>query len=144
VRVKPLDLHQPHIKENLMKISSAFPSKYLRAADLDDRQVKVAISQITMEEVGTGEEPKPVLYFEGKDKGVVLNKTNASTIAAVYGDDTDDWIGAEIILFGAMVDFQGRSVAAIRCKIPPRKPASKPQISPDPRPVDPIDDEIPF
>lgn len=104
-----------------MKISAAFPSKYLRAADLDGRQITVEIANVELEEVGTGEEPKPVLYFQGKAKGVVLNKTNAHTISAVYGDDTDDWIGQGVTLFSAHVDFQGRSVESIRVKIPPRK-----------------------
>ena len=128
-----------------MKISAAFPSKYLRAADLEGRQVTVEIANVELEEVGTGEEPKPVLYFQGKAKGVVLNKTNAHTLSAVYGDDTDDWIGQGVTLFSAHVDFQGRSVEAIRVKIPPRKPVAKKPIPFDEATANPaIDDEIPF
>jgi hypothetical protein len=129
-----------------MKISAAFPSKYLRAADLDGRQITVEIANVELEEVGTGEEPKPVLYFQGKAKGVVLNKTNAHTISAVYGDDTDDWIGQGVTLFSAHVDFQGRSVESIRVKIPPRKIEKRVIQAHVPAPViDPIDeDSIPF
>jgi hypothetical protein len=39
-----------------------------------------------------------VVYFQGKQKGLVTNKTNANNIAALYGDDTDDWIGQKIML----------------------------------------------
>jgi hypothetical protein len=128
-----------------MKISSAFPSKYLRAADLDGRQVTVEIAHVELEEVGTGEEPKPVLYFQGKAKGVVLNKTNANVIATLYGDDTDDWTGQSVTLFSAHVDFQGRSVEAIRVKIPPRKPPAKKPVQVEEATAHPgIDDEIPF
>lgn len=129
-----------------MKISAAFPSKYLRAADLDGRQITVEIANVELEEVGTGEEPKPVLYFQGKAKGVVLNKTNAHTISAVYGDDTDDWIGQGVTLFSAHVDFQGRSVESIRVKIPPRKIEKKVIPAAVVAPVvDAIaDEEIPF
>jgi hypothetical protein len=129
-----------------MKISAAFPSKYLRAADLDGRQVTVEIANVELEEVGTGEEPKPVLYFQGKAKGVVLNKTNAHTISAVYGDDTDDWIGQSVTLFSAHVDFQGRSVESIRIKIPPRKPPAKKPVPEFEHVAHPAiaDDEIPF
>ena len=124
-----------------MKISTAFPSKYLRAADLDGRQVAVEIASIEMEDVATGEEPKPVLYFVGKSKGVVMNKTNANTIAAAYGDDTDAWMGQPITLFSAHVQFQSRMVEAIRIKVPPRKPSPPPpQIQG--RALD--DDDIPF
>ncbi len=133
-----------------MRISSAFPSKYLRAADLDGRQITVEISGIEMEDVATGEEPKPVLYFSGKSKGVVLNKTNANTIASAYGDESDEWIGQQVMLFSAHVDFQGRSVEAIRMKIPPRKPQPKPaaQVAAEPVERSPlasiIEDDIPF
>ena len=54
-----------------MRISAAFPSNYIKAADLQGRNVKVKIDRIEMEEVGG--EPKPSLYFLGKDKGMVLN-----------------------------------------------------------------------
>jgi hypothetical protein len=89
----------------------------------------------------------PSCILQGKDKGLVLNKTNANNIAAVYGDDTDDWIGGGIQLFPTMVDYQGRSVEAIRVRVAPRKAASAPQ----PKPMaesrqtgDDLDDSIPF
>lgn len=105
-----------------MRISDAFPSNYIRAADLQDRNVTVIIDRVELEEVGDGH--KPVLYFQGKEKGFVLNKTNGNNIASAYGDDTDSWIGGELVLFPTMVDFQGRSVAAIRVKVPPRRPGN--------------------
>ena len=113
-----------------MRISEAFPSNYLRAADLMGKQIKVVVARVEMENIG--DDVKPVLYFHGKDKGVVLNKTNANNIALAYGDDTDNWTGAEIILYETMVDFQGRSVAAIRVRVPPRVPA---RARPAPAPV---------
>jgi hypothetical protein len=115
-----------------MRISSAFPSKYLKAADLHGKQATVVISHVTMETIGDDE--RPILYFSGKEKGLVLNKTNANTIANVFGDDTEDWRGGEIILFDTIVDFQGKSMPAIRCRVPPRKPEPKTE----------IDDDIPF
>lgn len=129
-----------------MRISAAFPSDYLKAADLQGKQVKVVMSHVEMKDIGG--DPKPVLHFEGKDRGMVLNKTNSNTIASAYGDDTDDWSGGELVLFEAMVDFQGKTVAAIRCKVPPRKPSQI--VTSGPREVSPerappiMDDDIPF
>lgn len=120
-----------------MRMSNAFPSKYLRAADLDGRQVTVSIDRVVMEDVGD-DDAKPVLYFVGKEKGVVLNKTNASNISLIYGDETDDWHGKPVTLYEAMVDFQGRSVAAIRIKGPPRQHHQAPLGSSARRPDDPI------
>jgi hypothetical protein len=102
-----------------MRISAAFPSDYLKAADLDGRNVKVSMSHVEMKDIGG--DHKPILFFIGKEKGLVLNKTNANNIALAYGDDTDDWNGKEIVLFEAMVDFQGKTVPSIRVRAPTAK-----------------------
>jgi molybdopterin converting factor small subunit len=106
-----------------MRISTAFPSDYLKAGDLGGRTVRVVMSHVEMKDIG--DDHKPVLYFQGKDKGMVLNKTNANNITALYGDDTDLWSGREIMLFPAMVDFQGKTVEAIRIRAP--QPKDNPQ-----------------
>lgn len=118
-----------------MRISGAFPSDYLKAHDLQDQKVLVKMSRVEMRDIG--DEVKPVLFFEAKDKGLVLNKTNSNTISAVYGDETDDWIGELVVLYETTVEFQGKRVAAIRCLVPPRKP-QKPAADGGPN------DEIPF
>jgi hypothetical protein len=68
-----------------------------------------------------GNDQKPILHFEGKAKGMVLNKTNANKLAEIFGDDTDNWAGGEIILYEAMVEFQGRTVPGLRVRIAPRR-----------------------
>lgn len=102
-----------------MKMSEEFPSKYLKAADLQGREVRVTMANVEREKIG--DDAKPVLYFKGKDKGVVLNKTNAGTISDAYGDDTEDWYDQPLILFSVMVDFQGKVAPAIRCRVPTAK-----------------------
>jgi arabinogalactan endo-1,4-beta-galactosidase len=102
-----------------MKMSEEFPSKYLKAADLQGREVRVTMAHVEREKIG--DDAKPVLYFKGKDKGVVLNKTNAGTISDAYGDDTEDWFDQPLILFSVMVDFQGKVAPAIRCRVPTAK-----------------------
>ena len=111
-----------------MKISSAFPSNYLKASDLQDRNVMVKMDRVSLEKIGDDE--KPVLYFVGKEKGMVLNKTNATNIAVVYGDDTTDWRDQELVLFPAMVDFQGKTVEAIRVRAPQPKDRQQPRRAP--------------
>jgi arabinogalactan endo-1,4-beta-galactosidase len=144
----------------MANINEAFPSNYVKAADLKGRQLTVKMDRVEYEMIG--DDKKLILYFVGKDKGMVLNKTNANNIATIYGDETDDWRDQEIVLFEAMVDFQGKTVPAIRVKAPVRQraPAARPvQTEREPqRPVrqmadadagrgDPrgdLDDEIPF
>jgi arabinogalactan endo-1,4-beta-galactosidase len=135
-----------------MRISTAFPSDYLKAGDLAGRTVRVVMSHVEMKDIG--DDHKPVLYFQGKDKGMVLNKTNANNIALAYGDDTDEWNGKEIVLFEAMVDYQGKTVAAIRVRAPTAKDrAPPPRQSDDPITSGPqparrssaeMSDDIPF
>ncbi len=110
-----------------MKISSAFPSNYIKAADLQGRTVPVVISDVKIETLGSGQdaEQKAILYFQGKERGLVLNKTNANIISQAYGDETDDWIGMEIELYVAMVQFQSNMVEAVRVRIPRKKPAGQ-------------------
>lgn len=128
-----------------MKVSQAFPSNYLKASDLQGRQPKVTMAGYKMETIG--DDQKPVLYFKGKEKGLVLNKTNANNIASAYGDDMDDWQGNDVVLFSAWVDFQGKSVEAIRVRIPKpsesngpaaQQPAPRQSVAAD------MDDAIPF
>lgn len=136
-----------------MKASDAFPSKYLSANDLQDKPALVKITHIASEAI-SGKE-KFILYFAGKSKGLVLNKTNWNNIAKFCGEDSDDWTGKEIVLFPTMVDFQGESVEAIRVRAP-RKPGTASTSAPretdtDENPAPPIDgtrrdmnDDIPF
>lgn len=102
-----------------MKVSEEFPSQYLKAADLQGREVRVVMANCEREKIG--QDNKLVLYFKGKQKGIVLNKTNASTISDAYGDDTDDWYDNPLILFSVKTDYQGKVVDAIRCRVPTAK-----------------------
>ena len=100
-----------------MLISQAFPSKYLSSPDLQGRTVVVTISHVSMEEVGVGDH-KPVLYFQGKQKGMVLNKTNASHLVSLYGDNTDNWAGSAVEIFTLMTEYQGKPVEGLRVRMP--------------------------
>lgn len=130
-----------------MKTSSAFPSNYLRASDLGGREVSVTISHVNSEPVGRQREMKLIVYFEGKEKGIVLNKTNCKTIEQLAGsDETEDWPGTRVVLFAKEVEFQGDMVEAIRIKAPT---VARRQAAPAPPPPPPArepgdDDDIPF
>lgn len=122
-------------------VSSAFPSNYLKAADLQGRTIRVTMDSVNVEKVG--QDQRLVLYFKGKEKGLVLNKTNANNIASVYGDDTDNWMGQPLDLFPTLVDYQGKSVDAIRVRAPARQ-VRQPEPPPHNEPTRNLDDEIPF
>lgn len=140
-----------------MNINQAFPSKYLKASDLNDQTVNVTIADIKIEQVGQDRDTKPVAYFQGKTKGLVLNKTNSRKIAQIAGSpETDDWVGVAISIFPTETEFAGESVECIRVKAPKgtRTVEREPQAAPQPQhqqhqevansaaPV--TDDDIPF
>jgi hypothetical protein len=135
-----------------MRVSEEFPSKYLSASDLNGESMTLTIDHVETTELEG--KRKMVLFFRRAKKGMVLNKTNAGNIAAAYGDETDDWQGKELVLFPAWVDYQGKSVEAVRVRAPTakdRKPAERADpISSGPQPTrqkparDLPDDEIPF
>lgn len=108
-------------------IMNMFPSKYLKASDLEGRSVTVTISHIKMEDISRGDE-KPVLYFQGKTKGLVLNVTNAKKIAGLHGRDSNNWKGAEIALYETEVEFQGDTVPAIRVRAAPLRTNGEAQV----------------
>ena len=93
----------------MAKLSDIFPSRFLSAADLQGREAIATIDRVEIEKFDDDAQ-KPVVYFEGKTKGLVCNKTNAKSIELIAGDDTDNWPGAAIILFPMMVDFKGQVV----------------------------------
>ena len=102
-----------------MKISDAFPSKYLKVDDLNDADMLCTITRVALEELGQGHEKdtKPIVYFAETDKGMACNKTNAGVISKLYGDDTDGWIGKKITLWpNHDVEFRGEIVSAIRVR----------------------------
>jgi hypothetical protein len=127
-----------------MKVSEAFPSKFISAADLQDRNHRLVMKHVEMDKIG--DDRKPILYFRGKEKGLVLNKTNANSIASAYGDDMDDWMGKEIILFPTMTDYQGKQVEAVRVRAPQPKDGPSPSAQQrQPAQSDDFhDDPIPF
>jgi hypothetical protein len=107
-----------------MRVSACFPSKYLKAPDIEGHEVTVQIAAVKLEPMEQSGDSKPVLYFVGKTKGVVLNKTNSETLSAAFGDETDGWVGRSIVLFGAMTQFGGKMTPCIRLRVP-RQPALK-------------------
>lgn len=126
-----------------MELNSVFGGDTLKAADLQGHEIPVIISDVTMKKFDNGN--KLVLTFDGKKKALVCNKTNANRIAHYYGTNTDLWVGKEVILFPDLVDFQGKSVEAIRVKARPKQRVeTAPQRMQEQPAMADLDDEIPF
>jgi len=89
-----------------MNIQDMFSSNYLKTSDLKGRRIVLAIDKVSVEDIG-GKEQKPVVYFVGKERGLILNKTNATTIEELVGSsETAQWHGKKIVLYPTRVDFR--------------------------------------
>lgn len=99
-----------------MKISEQFAGSYLKAQDLPQPEVLTIqdCSQAKMPEGDT----KPALRFVGEQQQLVLNKTNAYSLAEWFGDDTNAWNGRAVELYSTTTSFGGRMVPAIRVRLP--------------------------
>jgi len=102
------------------KVNEMFPSKYLSAADLGGQDLIVTIKDVMSEYItdqeADEEVEKFIVLFEENPKGLMLNKTNTGTIAALYGNDTDNWIGERVTLFPTQVQYMKKMVDAIRVR----------------------------
>lgn len=114
-------------------IQEAFPSKYLKAHDLKGNTVSVVIDRVEFETVGQEKELKPVVYFQGKDKGMILNKTNANKIMQLLESPvTEEWKGGRIALYPTETNFGGEVVDCIRVRAAKNgRPAAPPPPPPD-------------
>jgi hypothetical protein len=114
---------------------TAFGS-YLKAEDLQGRDVFVVLEGVTLEAIkgkeGEPSENKLVAHFKGKDKTLILNRTRCEQLATIFGDDDyDNWAGPVTLATGS-TKFGGKTVACIDIKPRAAKPAAPP---PPPPPV---------
>jgi hypothetical protein len=128
-----------------MNIGAAFPGKYIKAAELGAARPVVTIDYVVIEAVGGDDEQKPVVHFQGKSKGLVLNVTNANMITEICGTpETDNWKGKRILLYATKTEFGGKRVDCIRVDYPPTGAAAP---APPPPPADEWqadDSDVPF
>jgi len=85
-------------------VNELFPSRWINHADLNGKTFVLTIREVTIEQVrdkfGGGDMVhKGVVWFERAEKGLVLNHTQASAIAAICKSETfTDWVGKRIML----------------------------------------------
>jgi hypothetical protein len=122
-----------------MHIDQLYPSKFLRAADLNGRPLRVTIAGLKREDIGG--ERKVVLAFTNDTKSLILNKTNGRAIAKALGDETRGWAGKDIVLVPTQVDFRGDMVDAIRVRAATPRPQQQQQ-APTNNDEPPFDDDL--
>jgi hypothetical protein len=114
-----------------MNIDDLFPSKYVKASDLNDMPLTLTIAGVRTEMMNDGT-PKATLHFTN-GKPLVLNVTNKNCLKSLYGSDTDGWSGKPIQLVATTTEFGGKVVDCIRLRAPaaPVQPQTRRQAQGD-------------
>jgi hypothetical protein len=86
-----------------MKVSEEFPGYFLSGEEIGNKVVPVKVSSVRKEMVptrpGKPEEEVIALYFEGKKRGMRLNRTRAKELRKITGEDEmEKWIGKTVYL----------------------------------------------
>ena len=102
--------------EDVMNIYSTDLFQYMAGDMIGQSNITLTIANVTMENMnsGKGAQTKPCLRFQERDKLMVLNKTNAKTLAAILGPETDNWKGARVTIAAPIVDAFGKSARSLR------------------------------
>ncbi|MET4037407.1 hypothetical protein ABIB94_007159 [Bradyrhizobium sp. JR7.2] len=98
-----------------------YGSKYFSAPDLHGETWLRRIGKVALVELKEKDgsiKRKYLVYFDGVEKALVLNKTNAQKLATAYGKDHSKWIGMEVELYAEMTTLGKEGV-----RVRPLKPA---------------------
>jgi len=109
----PVKQDNPSFHVDLM-----FPSRYLKAADLQEKPMSLTIKQVFRDQVrmtnGAVTE-KYILRFKETEKELILNKTNAKAIAKLLREPKAvNWAGSVIVLKPTTCEAFGEIVDCIR------------------------------
>ena len=102
-----------------MDYRALFKGEYISAAEFGDRRPTMTIAKVELcklEQEDGRQKDKGIIRFRETDRGWVLNRTNAECIAAMFGRETNDWVGKRVTLFSTPVKFGGKTEPGIRVK----------------------------
>lgn len=113
---------------------SLYDKDYIGAWDIKDKDVTVTITKVKGGElVGQGgrKSKKPIIYMRGTEKGLAINATNGKTIAGMYGNHVEGWVGKRITLYKSMTRNPNGDGDVECIRIRPKIPEGKPQAAED-------------
>ena len=134
-------------------------SQYVAKVDLqrDDKSYTEALltmEKVKEEEVGDERDPKFILYFRDRTKGLVLNKGHRDILMHIYGEPsslsasgaTQHFAGKPILLYvDPAVTYKGKVTGGLRLRAPnmqaPVQPQSPQQAQPEEEPPTPTDED---
>lgn len=105
-------------------INSMFPSKYLKASDLDGPVIATIVG-VEQQEMNDGQSKPVIVFSEPHLKMMVVNRTNANNAAKALGTgDINAWTGRKIVIYPSTTEFKGATVSCLRIR--DKAPAARP------------------
>jgi hypothetical protein len=99
--------------------SLMFPSEYVAAEDLQGKDVALTIAKVEKATLRTNDKKTKdafLIHFDRARKPLVLNKTNARTIAQLHGTQAEKWVGKRVALYPTTCDAFGQTTTCIRIR----------------------------
>lgn len=132
----------------MAKISEMIESKYLKQSDFPDPLIVtvVKVGKVNIAKEGDAPEHKWAIRFREFAKPMLLNSTNIKLLEKACGsDDTDNWVGKEVIVYtDESVSFGGQVVGGLRVRRQENAPTRKAAPTGDEGGLADMDDDIPF
>lgn len=114
-----------------MHASQLIQSKWMIAAEFGvkniPREPMVTIASVGMEDAEGEANPWPIIRWrEAWAKPYKVNATARKALVAMFGDETDNWVGKRVVLFAMRGHYFGEEGVAVRIKGSPdiREPKS--------------------
>lgn len=105
---------------DLGSLKDEFPDKYLFAEDFLGKPATLTIAKMNSDALVTaaGKKRAVIVTFVGKKKVLVLNKTNAHLINAIFplapGESLKTWVGKRVTFYPTQCSMKGEIVDCIR------------------------------
>lgn len=86
-----------------MDFDKLFPGRFIKAGEFNGKAVTLTISAVDLEDLPSdkGDQSKGIVSFVESKRKWVLNRTNGECLKAMFGRNTDDWIGKRVTLYPA-------------------------------------------
>ena len=111
----------------MLDIQSFLGGNFFSQRDLAQPAQVLTIAKVEPKVVGQGKqaETKICLTFAESPKPLVMNKTNLSRVAELYGEAPQDvvsWRGRQLLVYRSMTTFSGQAMLCVRCCGPSQAP----------------------
>ncbi len=94
-----------------------YPGRFLKSGELLGKKVTVTIADVAIDELEGDDGKKKIhgiIYLQGKDKQIALNKTNGLCLRGMFGRKLSDWIGKRVVIYQDKTRFGAETVDCIR------------------------------